>query len=53
MAASPVARPSSPSVRFTVFALPATTTATKSGNRAGARTTVRSLKNGSMVWVAP
>jgi len=52
IAANPVARPSRPSARLTVFALPATTIATKNGNTAGTNTMLQSLKNGSIVSVA-
>ena len=51
-AASPVARPSSPSVRLTALLLPVITTVTKRMKSSGAKLTTRYLKNGSVVAVA-
>src|SRR5437773_10884942 len=49
MAVRPVARPSNPSVRFTAFELPVTTTVTNNTYSAGGSTTRMYLSTGS--WV--
>src|SRR5688572_20675171 len=49
IAVSPVASPSSPSVRFTAFENPATTPVTKTTYSQGAKITTTYLKNGIVV----